>query len=71
MLISNVKALRSSSIVCLAGKQPKLDFNSSLYERERERERERESVVRYDICGPIKVPNYGGNRCFIAFFDEF
>lgn len=64
--VSNMKALRSSSIVCLVGKLLKLDFNSSLHMRKRHVL----NVVHSDIYGSIEVPNYGGNKCFITFFDE-
>jgi hypothetical protein len=52
---------------CLIGKQTILAFNSSLPMRATHVL----NVVHSDVCGPMHVPKYGGNRYFITFVDEF
>ena len=52
---------------CMAGKQPRNSFQSSLAMRASAVL----EVVHSDICGPFEVQSLGGNKYFITFVDEF
>ena len=63
----NVKIPEKSCSICLVGKHSRSAFKSDL----KTSAKHVLNVVHYDMCGPIKVPTYRGNRYFIIFVDEY
>jgi len=63
----NVKIPEKSCSICLVGKHYRSTFKSEL----KMRAKHVLNVVHFDICGPIEVPTYSGNRYFITFVDEY
>lgn len=63
----NVKIPEKSCGICIVGKHSMSTFKSEL----KMRAKHVLNVVHSDICGPIEVHTYSGNRYFIIFVDEY
>lgn len=62
-----MKISGKSCSICLVGKHSRSSFKSEL----KMSVKHVLNVVHSDICGPIEVPTYSGNRYFITFVDEY
>jgi hypothetical protein len=51
---------------CVKGKQHKIKFSKDVGHRTKEHL----EVVYSDVCGPMQVDSYGGNRYFVTFVDD-
>jgi hypothetical protein len=63
----SIKIPEQACSTYLFGKQSRIAFNSSLPMRATQVL----NVAHSNVCGPMDVSTYGGNRYFITFVDEF
>lgn len=52
---------------CQQGKQAKLPFPHN----QSSRASQKLQLIHTDVCGPMKVASFSGNKCFLLFIDDF